>query len=75
MRATPILFLSLCATSHLGAQEPSAADSARHVLNRLAFGPAPGQIDAVVKEGMLGWTDRVLGQSRPSDTAPRVRRA
>jgi hypothetical protein len=67
MRATSFLLLSVCATSHLGAQAPGSADSARHVLNRLAFGPGPGQIDAVAKEGVLAWTDRALSPSRPPD--------
>ena len=65
-----LALLSLCATSQLTAQEPATpADSARHVLNRLAFGPTPGQIDTVVKEGALHWADRLLSQSGQEDVA------
>jgi len=39
----------------------TAIDSARHVLNRLAYGAVPGQIDAIAHEGVLKWVDRQLG--------------
>lgn len=67
MRLFFFLLLGLCAASPAGGQSLSAADSARHVLNRLAFGPTPGQIDTVVAEGALRWADRLLTESRPAD--------
>jgi uncharacterized protein (DUF1800 family) len=47
---------------------PSAAarDSALHVLNRLAYGPTPGQVDAVAREGVMPWIDRQLA-ARPGE--------
>lgn len=67
--ALPLL-LSLCALSQLTAQQTvTSADSARHVLNRMAFGPTPGQIEAVMREGALHWADRLLSRSRPADPA------
>src|SRR2546425_472011 len=32
-------------------------DSALHALNRLAYGPRPGEVDAVAAEGVMNWTD------------------
>lgn len=52
------------------AQEPmTVADSAVHVLNRLAYGPLPGQVDRVAREGVWRWIDRQL---RPEDIDNRV---
>ncbi len=57
----PALALGLLATS-AGAQAPmTSIDSARHVLNRLAYGALPGQIEAVAREGVMKWVDRQLG--------------
>src|SRR5438874_6205831 len=33
---------------------------AMHVLNRLAFGPRPGDVDRVMKDGVDVWIDRQL---------------
>ena len=44
-----------------------ARDSAFHLLNRLAYGPTPGQIDAVAREGVLHWIDRQLALGPRSD--------
>lgn len=50
------------------AQAPlSPADSARHVLNRLAFGARPGDIEAVARGGALHWADQQLTRQRPAD--------
>ncbi len=38
----------------------AARDSARHVLNRLAFGPRPGEVNAVARMGVLRWVERQL---------------
>jgi uncharacterized protein (DUF1800 family) len=65
MHRSPLLVLILCAASPAAAQTP--ADSARHVLNRLTFGPTPRLIDSVTKEGSLRWADRLLAGARPVD--------
>lgn len=71
MRSSLVLsFFCLCATSHLDAQaQVPSSDSARHVLNRLAFGPTPGEIDIVRREGALHWAERLLSDARPEDPA------
>src|SRR5262245_56628321 len=45
-------------TAH--AQTLSARDSARIVLNRLAYGPRPGDIDRVASMGVMRWIDAQL---------------
>lgn len=42
-------------------------DSAFHVLNRLAYGPEPGQADSVARTGVMRWVDRQL-DAGPADT-------
>jgi uncharacterized protein (DUF1800 family) len=60
----------LLAAGPLQAQQSMPpVDSAVHVLNRLAYGPLPGQVDRVVHEGVWHWMDRQL---RPEDIDNRV---
>lgn len=40
--------------------EPLTPDDARHLLNRAAFGPAPGEVEHVVALGLDGWLDEQL---------------
>ena len=47
----------------------TSIDSARHALNRLAYGATPGEIEAVAREGVLKWVDRQLGYSEVRDPA------
>ncbi len=42
----------------------TARDSAVHALNRLAYGPMPGQVDQVVREGVWHWIERQLEYHR-----------
>jgi uncharacterized protein (DUF1800 family) len=35
-------------------------DSALHVLNRLAYGPRPGEVDSVARTGVMRWIERQL---------------
>jgi len=66
---TALISLALTLASPAGAQVPlSPRDSAFHVLNRLGWGPAPGQVDAVMREGAMAWADRQLGVERVDDT-------
>jgi len=71
MRFSPALcFLPLLAAAPVASQAPlTASDSARHALNRLGYGPTPGQVDAVVREGVLRWVDRQLGYVAVRDPA------
>jgi uncharacterized protein (DUF1800 family) len=39
--------------------------AAAHLLNRFAFGPRPGEVDAVVKMGLDRWFERQLGGDLP----------
>ena len=58
---TTLSLVALLAAAPLGAQSRlTPADSARHALNRLGYGPTPGQVEAVVQEGVLRWVDRQL---------------
>ena len=43
----------------------TARDSALHALNRLAYGPRPGQIDSVARTGVMRWIDAQLDASGP----------
>jgi uncharacterized protein (DUF1800 family) len=51
----------------------SPRDSAIHVLNRLAYGPTPGLLDQVMREGVLRWIDRQLAVDAIDD--PRLQGA
>src|ERR1044071_6353655 len=42
-------------------------DSALHVLNRLAYGPSPGLVDRLAREGVMRWVDRQLAVESPDD--------
>jgi len=59
------------ATVALMTAEPHAAltarDSALHVLERFAYGPSAGQVDAVAREGALAWLDGQLDWYGASD--------
>ena len=54
-------------------QKPSAApdqrERATHALDRLTFGPRPGDIDAVISMGVDKWVDLQLHPDRIDDTA------
>ena len=64
--------LPILASASLAAQAPmTSADSARHVLNRMGYGPTPGQVEAVAREGVLRWVDRQLAITDIRDTTLR----
>jgi uncharacterized protein (DUF1800 family) len=44
-------------------------ERALHVLNRLAFGPRPGDVDRVAATGVSAWIERQLHPNRISDAA------
>ena len=42
-------------------------DSAFHALNRLAYGPRPGDVARVAGDGVMRWIDRQLSPDRIDD--------
>ncbi|MFY9825373.1 MAG: DUF1800 family protein, partial [Thermoanaerobaculia bacterium] len=54
-------------TLHLPWKEAGLTErqAAAHVLNRFAFGPRPGEVDAVAKMGVERWFERQLGGDLP----------
>src|SRR5690242_20164546 len=72
---------SLCATlflvpAALGAQMAVAPtltprDSALHALNRLAYGPRPGEVDRVAQIGVMQWIDQQLSPKHVNDDSLR----
>jgi uncharacterized protein (DUF1800 family) len=76
--AASVLGLGLvCAVPHLLAKKkdesaPSSADDrqrALHALNRLTFGPRPGDVDQVLAMGVDKWIDLQLHPERIDDSA------
>src|SRR5205809_1648318 len=57
LAALVLAFLSVSPTVRLSAQV-SPQDSAFHALNRLAYGPRPGDVPRVAAEGVMRWIDR-----------------
>ncbi|MGE5761299.1 MAG: DUF1800 domain-containing protein [Gemmatimonadota bacterium] len=51
----------------LAAQALTPRDSALHALNRLAYGPRPGEVDRVVAMGVMHWIDQQLDPDRLPD--------
>src|SRR2546428_2095221 len=49
-------------------------DSALHALDRLAYGPRPGEVDAVAARGVMNWIDGQLSPVQLRDP-PVARRA
>ena len=63
-RLLPVLGLGLRLAAPLSAQAPmTPLDSARHVLNRLAYGGTPAEIEAIAHDGVLKWIERQLSFS------------
>jgi len=55
--------------SEAEARELSAEEQARHALDRLAFGPRPGDVDRVRSMGVDRWIDLQLHPERIADPA------
>ncbi|HEY6193610.1 MAG TPA: DUF1800 domain-containing protein [Candidatus Eisenbacteria bacterium] len=51
----------------------SARDSALHVLNRFAYGPRPGEVDEVARQGALAWLEAQLAPEALPDSALALR--
>ncbi len=66
----PLLVVLVMAPAAMPGQSPlTPADSARHVLDRLAYGATPGEIAAVAKFGVMRWVDEQLGYDKTNDAA------
>src|SRR5216110_3687950 len=63
-----LAFQSVSPTARLSAQL-SPRDSALHALNRLAYGPRPGEVDRVAAAGVMQWIDRQLSPDKIADAA------
>src|SRR5919201_2992078 len=69
----PLLIVPAVMATSLAAQVPMSApamtsrDSALHVLNRLAYGPRPGEVDSVARFGVMRWIERQLNPDRIDD--------
>ena len=62
-----LLAAFLAVATPLGAQGLSARDSARHALNRLAYGPRPGEVDSVARVGVMRWIEQQLDPTHLRD--------
>jgi uncharacterized protein (DUF1800 family) len=72
MRAATLIFIALAASAtHPPSRLPwkeaglTEREAAAHLLNRFAYGPRPGQVDAVVKMGLDRWFERQLAADLP----------
>src|SRR5205809_5524810 len=67
---------ALSLTAALGGRSLSPRDSAVHALNRLAYGPRPGDVDRVAQGGVMSWIDQQLTPEHIDDSrlAERERR-
>src|SRR6266571_4422652 len=61
--------LLLAAGVGAGQQPPvlTPRDSAFHALNRLAYGPRPGEVARLAREGVMRWIDRQLAPDQIAD--------
>src|SRR5438445_4310331 len=72
MKARVLLLIAIVAgwPTVVGAQHAAPLtpqDSALHVLNRLAYGPRPGEIERVARAGVLRWIDAQLTPDKIDD--------
>src|SRR2546422_4817428 len=74
LAALVLAFQSIGPTVRLSAQL-SPHDSAVHALDRLAYGPRPGEVDAVAAGGVMNWIDRQLSPDQVDDRLVAARAA
>ncbi len=68
MRVHMNLALALLAIgSPLAGQRLTPRDSALHALNRLAYGPRPGEVERVAQLGVMRWIEQQLAPERIAD--------
>jgi uncharacterized protein (DUF1800 family) len=56
-----------------GADIPSDRAAVEHALNRLSFGPTPGQVEEVQRLGLARWIDQQLNPASIDDSAVQSR--
>jgi uncharacterized protein (DUF1800 family) len=56
-----------------GAEIPGDRAAVEHALNRLSFGPKPGQVDEVQRLGLARWIDQQLNPATIDDSALQAR--
>ena len=68
-RYSGLAVLILASASALPAQPVplTPRDSALHVLNRLAYGPTPGLVARIARDGVMRWVDAQLAVDGPDD--------
>ena len=73
MRRLAVIVPALIAGAILSAAPPSPADEAAivHVLNRVGFGPTPGDVDHVRRVGVQGYIEEQLHPERIADEGMR----
>ncbi|HEX3070079.1 MAG TPA: DUF1800 domain-containing protein, partial [Thermoanaerobaculia bacterium] len=78
MNRVPKILAGAVALALLTAASPSKTplterQRAMHVLNRLAFGPRPGDVDAIAKSGVDAWIEQQLHPEAIPDRAVEAR--
>ena len=70
-RLTLLLFsiVALLSAGIYAAGVPDDAESVRHALNRLTYGPRPGDVERVHRTGLGNWIDQQLHPSTIDDSA------
>ncbi len=69
MKITKLIALALIAFIGMSSQHMTERQRALHALNRLGFGPRPGDVDRVLAAGVDKWIAQQLVPERISDTA------
>src|SRR6188508_1280212 len=70
-----VLAFAVPAPSAAPSAVPASPDDATivHVLNRLGFGPRPGDVERVRSAGLASWIDQQLRPGRVADSAVEAR--
>ena len=72
--ASAVVLVALVAGSTLGAAGvPKDRDAIEHALNRLAYGPRPGDVEHVQQMGLATWIDQQLHPDGIDDSALKAR--
>src|SRR5579872_5815649 len=64
-----VALLTFSCASATHSQQLTTRQQAIHALNRLAFGPRPGDVDTVMRTGVSAWIDQQLHSERIDDSA------
>jgi len=69
MKVTKLITLVLVAAMGMSSPHLTERQRALHALNRLGFGPRPGDVDAVMRVGIDRWIDQQLHPEGIADAA------